>query len=76
MPLSRACEEQMPPTACIMTPIKVINNRNGQTDSYVTFTRMKNEAFVALDSLLHTQFNFLFMSALVAITAFPSFKVP
>lgn len=53
----------MRPTACIMTPIKTINNPNGQTDIYVTLTRMRDGAFAAEDSLLHTPFGFLFMSA-------------
>lgn len=42
---SRAEEEHMLPTACIMTPIKAINNRNGYPDIYVTVTGMRNEAF-------------------------------
>ena len=59
----------MLPTACIMTPIKTINNHNGQTDIYVTLTRMKDGAFAAEDSLLHTLFSFLFMSADKVCTA-------
>lgn len=43
--LSRALEEHMLPTACIMTPIKAINNHNGHPDIYVTVTGMRNEAF-------------------------------
>lgn len=35
----------MLPTACIMTPIKAINNHNGHPDIYVTVTGMRNEAF-------------------------------
>lgn len=48
---SRAVEEHMQPTACIMTPITAINNHNGHTDIYVTLTGMRDEAFEREDNL-------------------------